>query len=102
MRPCLCQSWKLHFQPGRVGNLGDQWTSEAVKAFQMLTAGPAREIHAGSGYWSQDSTMQVFGTPASPTQVRVRWPGGKELTSALPSGAREIAIDQAGRINVKR
>ena len=39
--------------------------------------GPAREIHAGSGYWSQDSAVQVMAIPEQPTQIQVRWPGGK-------------------------
>jgi hypothetical protein len=39
--------------------------------------GAAREIHGGSGYWSQDSVVQVMGCPETPTQIWVHWPGGK-------------------------
>jgi hypothetical protein len=38
--------------------------------------GPMREIHAGSGYLSQDSLVPVFGMLEKPLGVRVYWPGG--------------------------
>ena len=60
--------------------------------------GPAREIHAGSGYWSQDSAVAVLGTPEEPTQIWVRWPGGKTITAAIPKGAKEVVIDPEGRL----
>ena len=64
--------------------------------------GPMREIHAGSGYWSQDSAVQVLGRPEPPTQIQVRWPGGRVTTSALPEKAREISIDSTGKLEVLR
>src|SRR5678809_306718 len=39
-------------------------------------SGPVREIQAGSGYWSQNGAVQVFGFDTPPTAVWVRWPGG--------------------------
>ena len=54
--------------------------------------GPVREIQAGSGYWSENGAVQVFGTPETPTAVWVRWPGGKETRTDVPSGAREVTI----------
>lgn len=54
--------------------------------------GPAREIHAGSGYWSQDSTVQVMGGAGRPTQIVVRWPGGQTTTTDVPVDAREIMV----------
>jgi hypothetical protein len=54
--------------------------------------GPAREIHGGSGYWSQDSLMPVLGMPESPTAINVRWPGGKLTTQAVPAGATSISV----------
>jgi hypothetical protein len=62
--------------------------------------GAAREIHGGSGYWSQDSVVQVMGCPESPTQIWVRWPGGKTTTSGIPAGAREITVDTDGKLTV--
>jgi hypothetical protein len=38
--------------------------------------GPMREIHAGSGYLSQESLVPVFGMLEKPLGVRVYWPGG--------------------------
>ncbi|HTG44369.1 MAG TPA: FG-GAP-like repeat-containing protein, partial [Verrucomicrobiae bacterium] len=58
--------------------------------------GPARELHAGSGYWSQDSAIAVLGIPTPPNQLEVRWPGGKKTMHAIPPGARDIVIDSAG------
>jgi len=60
--------------------------------------GPLREIHAGSGYWSQDSAVQVICSFEPATAIWVRWPGGKVTTSALPAGVREIQIDQNGKV----
>ncbi|HWV99023.1 MAG TPA: VCBS repeat-containing protein [Candidatus Acidoferrum sp.] len=54
--------------------------------------GPAREIHAGSGYWSQDSPVQVMGTPEAPSAAWVRWPGGKTQQVAIPPGAKEMEV----------
>jgi hypothetical protein len=63
--------------------------------------GPVREIHAGSGYWSHDSATQVLAAPESPTQVWVRWPGGKTTTSAVPAGAKSIQVDNSGVVKVR-
>lgn len=56
--------------------------------------GPAREIHAGSGYWSQDSPVQVLARRQGAEAVWIRWPGGKESTYLLPASAHEIEIEQ--------
>ena len=60
--------------------------------------GPVREVHAGSGYWSQDSPVQVLGTPQAPTQIEIRWPGGGTTTTRIPQGAKEISVDTSGRL----
>jgi len=65
-------------------------------------AGPIREIHAGSGYWSQDSAVQVMATVPSPKQIWIRWPGGKTTTCAVPSDAREILVNQSGEVTKVR
>lgn len=54
--------------------------------------GPAREVHAGSGYLSQDSPMLIFGTPEAPTGVIVRWPGGRTTEHPIPSGTRTLTV----------
>ena len=52
--------------------------------------GPAREIHGGSGYWSQDSVVQVMSLAPQPTSFTVRWLGGKTTSGTIPPDAREI------------
>jgi hypothetical protein len=54
--------------------------------------GPAREIHAGSGYWSQNSPVTVLGAAQSPTAISVRCPGGKTTETSIVSGATELVI----------
>src|SRR5438876_3655155 len=58
--------------------------------------GPAREVHAGSGYWSQDSAVQVLGTPDPPTALWVRWPGGKTQQTDVPPRAQEMTVAMDG------
>ncbi len=53
--------------------------------------GAAREVHAGSGYWSQDGAVQIMGG-TGPAQILVRWPGGQTTTTEIPPGAREITV----------
>ncbi len=60
--------------------------------------GPAREIHAGSGYWSQDSVIQVLATPEPPAQLWIRWPGGSTTTTDIPPGTREVTVDEKGAL----
>src|SRR5215831_19265653 len=53
--------------------------------------GPAREIHAGNGYWSVDGATTVLARPAGADSLWVRWPNGRQQT--LPLGdAREVRL----------
>ncbi|MEX2153735.1 MAG: FG-GAP-like repeat-containing protein [Gemmatimonadaceae bacterium] len=54
--------------------------------------GPVREVQAGSGYWSQNGAVQVFGLSGTPSAVWVRWPGGLESRVSVPAGAREVVV----------
>jgi hypothetical protein len=63
--------------------------------------GPAREIHAGSGYWSQDSVVQVMATPAPPTALWVCWPGGRTNTFAIPEGVRKATATWDGKFSAQ-
>ncbi|MBK9137512.1 MAG: VCBS repeat-containing protein [Verrucomicrobia bacterium] len=60
--------------------------------------GPARELRASAGYWSQDSPVVVLATPTPPTALEIRWPGGKVTTTPLAEGTRTITVDIEGRI----
>jgi hypothetical protein len=64
--------------------------------------GPAREVHLGSGYLSQDSAVEVMGAPEPPTAVWVRWPGGRETTASVPAGAKEVVLEPGGTLRVAR
>ena len=57
-------------------------------------AGPVREIQAGSGYWSENGAIQVFGRAGEPTTLWVRWPGGRQQVVALAAAQREITVHQ--------
>jgi enediyne biosynthesis protein E4 len=90
-------------RPGlRVRLAGPPGNTAGVGAVLRLASGqrtgPAREIHAGSGYWSQDSAVQVLAAPAARAQLQVRWPGGREVSTDLPAGAKEVTVDSAGKI----
>ena len=61
--------------------------------------GPAREVHGGSGYWSQDSAVQVLSLgKQTPTEIQVRWPGGKTTTASIPVTATEVEVGNDGGI----
>jgi hypothetical protein len=66
-------------------------------------SGPVREIQAGSGYWSQNSAVQVMGTPEPPTRIQVRWPGQHSFTPYnLPPNTKDISLDPQGNLQVGR
>src|SRR4029079_13746428 len=56
--------------------------------------GPVREIQAGSGYWSQNVAVQVFGFDTPPTAGWVRWPGGGETRTPVPAGTKEVVVSK--------
>ncbi len=92
-------------KPGlRVRLRGGKGNPTGVGAVMRLVygegKGPAREVHAGSGYWSQDGAVQVLGKAEEPQGIWVRWPGGKEVEVTLAERVREIAIDAKGRVEV--
>ncbi|MCH8125270.1 ASPIC/UnbV domain-containing protein [candidate division KSB1 bacterium] len=60
--------------------------------------GPAREIHAGSGYWSQDSMIQVLGLQEEVKGIWIRWPGGIITETKIVKISNEITINSEGRI----
>jgi hypothetical protein len=90
-------------QPGlRVRLQGPPTNPHAIGAIMRLVfgqrSGPAREVRAGNGYWSQDSVTQVMGVPSTPSALIVRWPGGKTTTTSLPPSIREISVAQDGKV----
>jgi hypothetical protein len=87
-------------QPGlRVRLKGPAGNPEGIGAIIRVESGskqgPAREVHAGSGYWSQDSAIQVMAAPEPSARIQVRWPGGAVQKISLSRTVREIRVDQA-------
>jgi hypothetical protein len=84
-------------KPGlRVRVQGDALNPDGVGAQLRLVygtrMGPVREIEAGSGYWSQNGAVQVFGMQGTPTAVWIRWPGGSISQVPVPPGAKEVVV----------
>lgn len=77
---------RLRGHPGNPGAIG-----AVLRVKSGFGIGPAREIHAGSGYRSQDGAIQVLALPPLPAELQVRWPGGR--TSSTPVPATDSILD---------
>jgi hypothetical protein len=55
-------------------------------------SGPAREVHGGSGYASQDGAVSVLGRIPSPEWMDVRWSGGRTHRVPIAPGATESVV----------
>jgi hypothetical protein len=94
-------------KPGlRVRLHGPEGNLDGLGAVMRLKCGgrwgPARELHGGGGYWSQDSLTQVLSTPQKQEEIQIRWPGGKTTTNLVPAQAREIEVRYDGHLDVLR
>jgi hypothetical protein len=78
---------KLVGPPGNLTGLG-----AILRLGTEKYPGPARELHGGGGYWSQDSSITVLALPDSrdALSLSVAWPGGRIHTHAVPANTREI------------
>ena len=84
-------------QPGwRVRLIGPPTNRDGIGTQMRLLndhwKGPVREVQAGSGYWSQNSVVQVLGATRAPNRLWVRWPGGRETIVPITAGEREIMV----------
>jgi len=96
-----------HARPGlAVRLIGPSANREGIGAALRLIAagraGPVKEIHAGSGYWSQDSTRCVLTSTSPLEQLWVRWPGGRTNVVKISAEAREITLDYNGLMTILR
>jgi enediyne biosynthesis protein E4 len=94
-------------QPGlRVKLAGPAGNPDGVGSVMRLDYGdhfgPAREVQAGSGFWSQNGSVQVLGAAAKAVGLQVRWPGGKTVAVKLPANAREIEVSVSGTVKTLR
>ncbi|HYW33970.1 MAG TPA: FG-GAP-like repeat-containing protein, partial [Balneolaceae bacterium] len=85
----------------RIRLVGRSGNRDAIGASMRLvykngTKGPRREIQAGSGYWSQNSPVQVMGYPAArkPVAILIRWPGGNKQKVPIKSDKWNYTIPQ--------
>ena len=87
----------------RVTLVGAGGNGNGLGAVMRLGAGgewgPAREVHGGGGYWSQDSAVSVMAMPFPGDGVlEIRWPGGHKTSTPIPANARRITLHSDGRI----
>ena len=91
-------------KPGlRVRLIGTSANPEAIGAVIRWGSegklGPAREVHASGGYWSQNGAIQVIALPPSDGAVlEIRWPNGKTTRSVLPVPALEVTVSTDGSV----
>ena len=45
--------------------------------------GPVREIQSGSGYWSQNSPVQILEIKGNATHLNIQWPDGSKTTESI-------------------
>ena len=75
---------RLQGPPGNPTGVGAQVRCSHTKA--------VKEIHAGSGYWSQDSAVLIFPPPPTASDITVRWPGGKVTVAKMNPGESEVVV----------
>ena len=88
---------RLKGPPGNPGAVGAALRLEYGEA-----RGPLREVHGGSGYWSEDGAVQVLGMKERPKALWVRWPGGKEATYLVSAAVREIEVSPDGQFKEQK
>ena len=75
------------------GPSGNAWGIGAVLRLRFGSRfGPAREIHGGSGYGSQDGVIQVLGFSEAPSELLVLWPGGRQSLVPVPKESAEVTV----------
>lgn len=79
---------RLHGPPGNPNGIG------AVLRIKTASGlGPAVELQAGSGYWSQQGLVPVLTAAEPPVAVIVRRPGGRATETPVPPDREELPID---------
>ena len=86
---------KFKGAPGNPDGVGAQ-----VRLLSGGKPGPVREVHAGSGYWSQDASTQVLSGASPVTGVWWRWPNGRTNQVEVPADAREVVLWPDGKAEV--
>jgi hypothetical protein len=63
-----------------------------LRAITAAGPGPAQELRAGSGYWSQDSSTLVLHASSLITALLIKFPGTAEKTHPIQPGATFVEI----------
>ncbi len=69
-----------------------------IRLLAAAGASAVKEIQAGSGYWSHNSSVQIFGRADQFSEIWIQWPGGKETRTPVPPKAKSIAIAFGGKV----
>ncbi len=64
-----------------------------LRVIRDTTPGPAHEIRAGSGRYSQDSATVFLGPAPGAQQVEVRFAGQPARAFPVPTGATHLVVD---------
>jgi hypothetical protein len=62
---------------------------------------PRHELHAGSGYWSQDAATLLLPRQATGSVLEIRWPDRHVTETKLPGDRLEMMIGPDGSIRLK-
>lgn len=82
---------RLRGPPGNPCGIGAQ-----VQVGTPAPSRPLKEVHAGSGYWSQDSSVLILPPWTETAGITVLWPGGKRTTHQLRAGIAEAELAVEG------
>lgn len=81
----------------RVHLKGPEENSQAIGAkirliYEDGSKGPMREVQAGSGYFSQNSSTQILGMKEDPSRIEITWPGGEVSEEPFQKSRLEYII----------
>lgn len=86
-RASVAMSVRLRGTPGNPTGIGAQ-----VRLESAGDSGPTHELHAGSGYLSQDEAVLLLPVPSAPATLVVRWPGGATTRTPVATGTATLEI----------
>ena len=82
------------------GGDNPQAVGASIRLEQNGSLGPRREIRLGSGYWSQDSLVQLFVVGETQARLQINWPDSSVATVLVPRDAKTIKISKPDEVQV--
>ena len=82
------------------GGDNPQAVGASIRLEQNGSLGPRREIRLGSGYWSQDSLVQLFVVGETQARLHIKWPDRSVAAVVVPRGAKTIKISKPDEVQV--